>query len=138
MANTYQGYGILWGVGSLLGTIAGMGTLALNQDMDFSVEADEDLTKDSSGNTAAVTKYDHKAKANLNFVYTVGTNLGTAQVTHALTALALPGVTIALTDANFTPITSAMIIDSIGYTRSNTKAMMAKISLTRYLNNAIP
>ena len=48
------------------------------------------------------------------------------------------GVTLAITDATFTPIGVTWLVDSLQLTRSNTKALMARISLSRYLQNSIP
>lgn len=133
MANVFYGNGILFGTSSTSGTLAGLGTLSLLQGLDTTDSSDEELIQDTSGNVSAVIKFNHKRKATLDFVPTNSTNTGTVSVT-AVTA----GVTAALTDSNFTPISDTFIVDECALTRSNTKALMAKISLSTYLQNNVP
>jgi len=134
MANNFIGSGILFGTGSTVATLTGLGSLTLLQSSDFSSEADEELIKDASGNTSGVIKYDHRAKATLEFIPTSGSNVGTL----AVTAYPSAGATLALTDALFTPIDETWIVDGVNFTRSNTKALMARINLSRYLQNGVP
>lgn len=134
MANNFIGSGILFGTGSTSATLTGLGTLTLLQSSDFNAEADEELIKDANGNTSGVVKYDHRAKATLEFVPTSGSNVGTLEVTSYPSA----GATLALTDVLFQPIGATWIVDSVSLTRSNTKALMARINLSRYLQNGIP
>ena len=133
MANVFYGSGILFGTNSTSGTLTGLGTLVLLQGLETTDSSDEELVQDQSGNVAQVTKYNHKRKATLDFVPTSSSNTGTISVT-AVTA----GVTVALTDSSFTPISDTFIVDELALTRSNTKALMAKISLSTYLQNNVP
>ena len=136
MANNFIGSGILFGTGSTVGTLTGLGSLTLLQSSDYSSEADEELIKDASGNTSGVIKYDHRAKATLEFIPTSGSNVGTLVVTASLFPSA--GATLALTDALFTPLGGTWIVDGVSCPRSNTKALMARINLSRYLQNSVP
>lgn len=133
MANNYNGVGILFGNGHVTGSIVGMGSLTHIQSLDYNTDSDEDIVRDSSGATAQVTKYDHRAKATLEFVPVSGTNVGTLGLT-AVTA----GVTLALTDSLFTNAGVTWLVDACNVVSSNTKAVMARINLSRYLDNAIP
>jgi hypothetical protein len=38
----------------------------------------------------------------------------------------------------FIPMAATFIVDGISFTRSNTKALMARINLSRYLQNSVP
>ncbi len=134
MANNFNGYGILFGVGSSTATLTGLGTMALGQSQEFNAEADSELVKDANGNTAQATYYDHRSKATLEFVPTSGTNVGTL----AVTSWPSIGTTLAITDALFTPIGVTWIVEGVQLTRSNTKALMARINLARFLQNSIP
>jgi hypothetical protein len=133
----FFGYGILFGVGSSAATLSGLGTLSLGQSQEYNSESDEDLVLDSSGNVAAVAKFNHRAKATLEFVPTTGTNTAN---TGTLTVSSWPsaGSTLAITDALFQPLGVTWIVDSLQLTRSNTSKLMARISLSRYLVNSIP
>jgi hypothetical protein len=133
MANNYNGIGILFGNGHITGSIAGMGSLTNIQGFDFSTDSDEDITRASDGSTAQVTKYDHRSKGTLEFVPASGTNAGTLGLT-AVTA----GMTLALADTLFAQIGATWLVDSCNVISSNTKAAMARISLSRYLDNSIP
>lgn len=134
MSNVFVGNGILFGLGSTAATLTGLGSLSLEQSQEYNHESDEELVLDSSGNVATVAKYNHRAKATLEFIPTSGSNTGTLSVTTWPSA----GVTLAITDATFTPIGVTWLVDSLQLTRSNTKALMARISLSRYLQNSIP
>lgn len=134
MANVFVGSGILFGTSSTAATLTGLGTLTLLQSSEVAGEADEYLVKDGAGNTKGVAKYDHREKATLEFIPTSGSNVGTLAVTSYPSA----GVTLALTDALFSPLNSTWIVDNCSLTRSNTAALMARISLSRYLQNSVP
>jgi len=134
MANVFIGSGILFGTDSTVATLTGLGTLTLLQSSEFNHEADEELVKDGAGNTKQVAKFDHRVKATLEFIPTSGSNVGTLAVTGYPSA----GVTLALTDALFTPLSATFIVDGVSFTRSNTKALMARINLSRYLQNSVP
>jgi hypothetical protein len=124
----------LFGTDSTSATLTGLGTLTLLQGSEAGHEADEELIKDGAGNTKTVCKYDHRIKAQLEFVPTTGSNVGTLAVTGYPSA----GTTLALTDALFTPIAGTFIVDGISFTRSNTKALMARMNLSKYLQNSLP
>jgi hypothetical protein len=70
----------------------------------------------------------------IDFVANSGTNVGN------ITVASLPaiGSTLAFTDGNFTPFSSTFMLDDVSVSRGNTKAMMAKLTLSRYLNNGVP
>ncbi|MEY4387925.1 MAG: hypothetical protein RLY20_3208, partial [Verrucomicrobiota bacterium] len=48
------------------------------------------------------------------------------------------GVTISLTDALISPFNATFIVDGVTFSRSNTAALMARISISRYLQNSVP
>jgi hypothetical protein len=133
---TFTGTGILFAVGDVTHTISGIAAfnLALLQSVDYNEESDKEEIKDSVGNTKSVAYYDRKAKATLEFVPNTGTNTGTVTITTWPTI----GTTITITDAIFAPIGAAWIVDGLNLTRSNTKALMARINLARYIDGAIP
>lgn len=134
MANVVVGSGILFGTSSTAATLTGLGTLTLLQSSELNGEADEEIVRDGNGNTKSVTKYDHREKATLEFIPTSGSNVATL----AVTAYPSAGVTLALVDALMTPLNSTWIVDGCNLTRSNTKALMARINLSRYLQNTVP
>jgi hypothetical protein len=135
MSNLYKGYGIQFGTdGVTASTLTGLGTLSLLQSGEYNAEADEEIILDNTGNTATVVKRDHKSKATLEFIPTLGTNAATLTIGSWPSA----GVTLALTDSAFTPFADTWIVDNLQLSRSNTKALMARISLSAYLSNNIP
>ena len=135
MANAFVGVGILWGFpGGPTNTLTGLGVLTELQSSDFGSKAQKDQIKDSTGNTSAVVYSDHEYSLKWDFVLTSSTNSG------SLTVASLPaiGSTLAVTDANFSVATTTWLVDDITVSRGNTKAAMATISLSRYLNNSLP
>jgi hypothetical protein len=135
MANTFVGVGILWGFpGGPTNTLTGLGVLTQLQTSDFGAKAQKDQIKDYQGNTAAVVYTDHEYSLKWDFVVTSGTNSG------SLTVASLPaiGSTLAVTDANFTVASTTWLVDDISVSRGNTKAAMATLSLSRYINNSVP
>ncbi len=135
MANTFVGVGILFGFpGGPTGTLTGTGALSQIQSLDFSRKATKEEIKDGSGNTSGVAYSDHQDSATIDFIFTSGTATGSA----TLTDVPSPGALATLTDANFTPISKTLLIDEFTVTRGNTKALMAKVSLSRYINNSLP
>lgn len=134
MANIFYGYGILFGNGHVAATLTGLGTLALSQSAEYNSESDEELALDATGSVGMVAKYNHRAKATLEFIPNSGTNTGTLTISSWPSA----GSTLALTDAQCVPFGVTWLVDSLQLTSSNTKALMARISLSRYLANSIP
>ncbi len=134
MANNFIGSGILFGVGSSSATLTGLGSLSLGQSQEFNAESDEELVRDSDGNTKQATYYDHRATATLEFIPTSGSNVGTL----AVTSWPSIGTTLVVTDALFTPIGATWIVSGVQLTRSNTKVLMGRINLKRFLQNSIP
>jgi|DEB19_MinimDraft_3_1074340.scaffolds.fasta_scaffold102251_2 hypothetical protein len=134
MANTFVGSGIAFGTSSTSSTLTGLGTITLLQSAEMGAEADEYLVKDGDGNTKGVAKYDHRLKGTIEFVPTSGSNAGTL----AITSYPSAGVTISLTDALISPFNATFIVDGVTFSRSNTAALMARISISRYLQNSVP
>jgi hypothetical protein len=134
MANVFVGSGILFGTDSTTATLTGLGTLTLLQGSEVGHEAQKEEIKDGAGNTKGLCYYDHANKAQLEFIPTSGSNVGTLAVTTFPSA----GVTLALTDSLFSPIAGTFVVDGVTFTRSNTKALMARINLSRYLQNSVP
>jgi len=135
MSNINIGSGILFGFpGADATTITGLGTLKLVQSEEVNVESDEEAVRDGSGNTAQLTKHDHRRKATLEFVCHNNTTGGTLTVSSWPSA----GSTLAITDAQCAPMGATWLVDSLTLTRSNTAAMRARISLSRYISNSIP
>lgn len=135
MANAFVGVGVLWGFpGGPTNTLTGLGVLTQLQSSDFGSKAQKDQIKNSDGNTSAVVYSDHEYSLKWDFVMTSSTNTGT------FTVASLPaiGSTLAVTDANFTPVSTTWLVDDISVSRGNTKAAMATISLSRYLNASVP
>jgi hypothetical protein len=132
---TVVGSGVLFGCGTTSVTIAGLATLI--QSTEVSGPAEEERIKDSSGNTKAVAYSDHSREARLEFVPTAGTNTGTLTVTASVMPSA--GTTLAVTDAQFIPIAGTWVCrGEPEWTGSNSRAMMARINLIRFLPNSIP
>ncbi len=129
-----QGAGILFAIGDVNVTLTGLGALTLLQSSEVTHEADEELIKDSTGSTRSIAKYDLRSKAVLEFVPTAGTQTGTV----AVTAWPTIGSTIAFTDSTFTPIAGNWIVDGLNFSRSNTRALMCRINLSKYTDNTIP
>jgi hypothetical protein len=136
MANTFVGVGVLWGFpGTTTGaTLTGFSPVTQIQGLEYSRKAQKDQVKDNTGNTSMVAYSDHEDNFSIDFVPNAGTNTGTLTVT----ALPSPGTTLAFTDTNFTVMTATFIVDEVSVSRANNKAMMAKLSLSRYLNNGVP
>jgi hypothetical protein len=135
MANTFKGAAVLWGTATTTGTISALGSVILTQSSDVSVEHQKEVVKDADGNTKQITYYDQSLKASMEFVpTTTATDAGSITISAMLTA----GVTCALADTAFTPIAGTWLVEGCSLTRSNTKAVMAKVDLVRYLNNSIP
>ena len=135
MANTFVGVGILWGFpGGPSNTLAGLGVLTQLQLSDFGSKAQKDQIKNSDGNTSAVVYSDHEYSLKWDFVMTSGTNAGN------LTVASLPaiGSTLAVTDTSFSVATVTWLVDDVSVSRGNTKAAMATLSLSRYLNVGVP
>lgn len=136
MANTFQGVGILWGFpGGPTGTITGMSTAMTQlQALEFTSRSQKEQIKDGNGNTSALAYTDHEDSATIDFVFSTGTGSGAA----TLTAAPAAGALVTLTDSNFTPLTKTLVLDEFSVSRGNTKAMMAKVTLSRYINNSLP
>ena len=136
MANNFIGAGILFGFPgtSLTATIVGVADITLLQDMELSHTAENEQIKDGSNNTKTLVYSDHNDSLSVNFYPTSGTATGSA----TFAARPSAGATLAFTDANFSPITATFALDKVTHTRSNSKAMMMRLELSRYLNNAVP
>jgi hypothetical protein len=135
MANKFIGVGILFAFpGGPTGTLVGTGALSQIQSLDFARKATKEQVKDGSGNTSAVSYSDHEESSTIDFVFSNGTNTGAA----TLTDVPSPGDLVTLTDANFSPLSKTLLCDEFSVSRGNTKAMMAKITLSRYINNSLP
>ena len=135
MANSFVGVGILFGFpGGPSGTLTGTGALSQIQSLDFSRKATKEQVRDNTGNTSGVAYSDHEDSATIDFIFTSGTASGSA----TLTDVPSPGALVTLTDANFTPLTKTLLCDEFSVSRGNTKALMAKITLSRYINNNLP
>lgn len=135
MPNSFTGVGILWGFpGGAPATLTGLGVMSQIQSLDFNSKAQKDQIKDGVGNTSAVVFSDHEYSNKIDFIPTSSSNAGN------LTISSLPaiGATVALTDASFSVISATFMVDDISISRGNTKAAMATISLSRYLNNSVP
>ena len=130
----YKGYGIAWGNANVTATAGGLGAMTLLQSREYGGESSEELIADASGNTATVVKYDHRVKATFEFYPTYGTNAATATVSTWPTA----GDTISITDSNFTPGGGTYIVDGCSVTGGNTRALMARINLSKYTVNSVP
>lgn len=127
------GAGILFGVGSSAVTVGGLATLI--QGYEVTGPADEERIKDGAGNTKSVAYSDHSREARLEFIPTLGTNVGTLTVTSWPSA----GTTLAVTDALFTPIAGTWICrGEPEWTGSNTRSLMARINLVKFLPNSVP
>jgi len=136
MANSFIGVSVLWGLpGSAGQTVTGLGTLSQLQSSEFSSKAQKDQIKDTVGNTSAVVFSDHEYSLKWDFIPTsTATNAGN------LTVASLPaiGSTIVVADASFSVVSTTFMVDDITVSRGNTKAAMATISLSRFLNNSVP
>lgn len=135
--NVY-GTAVLWGLSDIAGvTLSASLTNLLFQSAEVNEESQEELIKDASGNTKAVAKYDIARKATLEFVPTGGTAVATGG-TITISSWPTAGTTLTITNSTFTPIGGAWIVDSWNWTRSNTRAAMARVSLSRYVDNSVP
>jgi hypothetical protein len=136
MANTFVGVSVLWGLPGLAAqTLTGLGVLSQLQSSEFNSKAQKDQIKDTVGNTSAVVYSDHEYSMKWDFIPTsTTTNAGN------LTVSSLPsiGSTLAVTDASFTVSSATWLVDDISISRGNTKAAMATISLSRFVNNSLP
>lgn len=133
MANTFVGRAIVFGTGSTTATVTGSGVMTLLQSADATSDADTEQIKDASGNTATLAFYDHKVKATVEFIPSI-----TAGGTMTITSLPSAGVTLALTDSVNAPLSGTWVVESCQDTASNTKAVMLRISLAKYLQNSLP
>jgi hypothetical protein len=137
MANSYTGIGILFGFpGGPTGTLTGV-AIGNVQSLDFTRKSQKEQTKDGNGNTAGVAYYDHEDSATIDFVFS-GSTTAIGNTTMLETAVPTPGALATLTDTSFTALTKTLLVDEFSVTRGNTKAMMAKVSLSRYINNSLP
>ena len=135
MANTFVGVGLLFGFpGGPVGTLTGTAALSQIQSLDFARKAQKEQIKDSVGNTSAVAYTDHEDSATVDFIVSSGTNTGSL----TLASVPSPGELATLTDSNFTPLSKTLLIDEFSVSRGNTKAMLAKVTLSRYINNSLP
>ena len=135
MANAFVGVGLLFGFpGGPAGTLTGSGAITQVQSLDFNRKATKEQVRDGTGNTVAVAYSDHEDSATIDFVFSSSTATGSLTCTEVPT----PGQLCTLTDANFTPIAKTLLIDDVSFSRGNTKAMMAKITLSRYITNSLP
>jgi len=135
MANTFVGVGILWGFpGGPTNTLTGLGVLTQLQSSDFGSKAQKDQIKNSDGNTSAVVFSDHEYSLKWDFVLTSSTNTGN------LTVASLPaiGSTLVVSDTSFSVASLTWMVDDISVSRGNTKAAMATISLSRFINVGVP
>lgn len=130
---TVVGAGILFGVNGTSVTVGGLATLI--QGYEVSGPAEEEIVKDSGGDAKAVAYSNHSREARLEFIPTGGTN--TANLT--ISAWPSAGTTLAITDAKFTPVAGTWICrGEPDWTGSNTKAMMARLNLVKFLANSLP
>jgi len=130
------GTAVSWGLSDIAGVSlsASLNNL-LFQSAEINEETQEELMRDAGGSVKAVAKYDVSRKATLEFIPTGGTATGgTITVSSWPTA----GTTISITNTTFTPIAGAWIVDSWNWTRGNTKALMARVSLSKYVDNSVP
>ena len=132
---TITGTAILFGVDSTTATVTGLGAMTLLQGTDNTSDADIEQIRDTTGNTKTLCYYDHKLKASLEFVC-CSTATGAGAIT--LSSMPSAGTTLTLTDAMNVPIAGTWLVDSCQLTGSNTKAIMARISLTKYTQNTLP
>lgn len=133
---TTKGKGIIFGIGTLTGTIAGLGSISsLAQGLDYSKSSDKEETRDADGDVAAVSYYNEKDSAVLDWVVSSGSTAAIT-VTQALS----PGATLALTDSTFTPISATWLVADGGssFTFSNTGALRARVNLEKYVANSLP
>ena len=136
MPNTFVGVGMLWGFPNTptATTLTGLGVLSQIQSLDLSAKAQKEQIKDAVGNTSAVAFTDHEQNVKLDFIPTSSTNTGN----FTISSLPAIGATVALADTSFSVITATFMVDDVSIARGNTKAAMATISLSRYLNNTVP
>lgn len=135
MANTFVGIGVLWAFpGGPASTLTGLGVLTQLQSLEFETKAQKEKIVDGTGSTSAVGYLDPEDNVTLDFIITSGTNTGSLTVT----AVPQPGSTLAITDSNFTPISKTFLVNSCPISRANSKAAMAKLDLSRYINNSLP
>lgn len=136
MANAFVGVSVLWGLPGLAAqTLTGLGVLSQLQTSEFNSKAQKEQIRDTVGNTSAVVYSDHEYSLKWDFIPTsTATNAGN------LTVSSLPaiGSTLAVADASFSVTTATFLVDDITVSRGNTKAAMATISLSRYINNSLP
>ena len=133
--NVY-GAAVSWGLSDLAGVSlsASLNNL-LFQSAEVNEEVQEELIKDAGGSTKSVAKYDLARKATMELI-----PCSTAVTGGTITISSWPsaGGTISITNTTFTPIAGAWIVDSWNWTRGNTKALMARISLSKYIDNSVP
>lgn len=133
--SNFVGVGILYGFpGGPAGTLTGSVALTQLQSLDFARKADKEQIKDGTANTSGVSYSDERDEVSIDFIFSSGTGTGSATVT----AVPSPGSLLTLTDSSFTPLGKTFLLDEFSVSRGNTKAMMAKISLSRYVANSLP
>lgn len=133
---TYNATCINWGNGLVTCSVVGVSDMTLLQSSEYASESDSEMLKDKNGETKGGVFFDHRAKISLEFIPTQGT---TAGGTLTITAWPSAGDVVTLTSGNdFSGMNVKGLLDGITFTRSNTRAMMARINLTRYLVNSIP
>jgi len=132
--STRIGTGNLFGLADVTAvSIAGLCQLTHIQSLEVSEESDEEPTKDGNGNTKVVNKYDLKRKATIEFVHTSGSTADAV-----VTSYPSIGATISIANTTFIPIAGAWVVDNLNWSRGNTRSLMGRISLTRYIDGAIP
>ena len=135
--NSY-GTAVSWGLSDISGvTLSASLTNLLFQSAEVNEETQEELMRDAGGSVKAVAKYDVSRKATLEFIPTGGTAVATGG-TITISSWPTAGGTITVTNTTFTPIAGAWIVDSWNWTRGNTKALMASVSLSKYIDNSVP
>lgn len=137
MANVV-GVAILHGFpGGNTSTVTGLGNLAQLQSAEFGSTASKEEIKDANGNTSSVVYSDHKYSLVWDFVVQ-GATATTNAANITISALPSIGSTLSATDSNFSVISAGWLVDDIKVSRGNAKAMMASITISRYLTNSVP
>lgn len=123
---TFRGRGILYGIQSQ--SISGStGTVSCSfQSSDYGQSVEQEIVMDCTGSAATHITKTSKETLSVSYVFTSGTNSGTATVVHPAA-----GSVVGITDASHAAAAGNWIVASVGVKRTNTTAAIVDLSLER-------
>lgn len=123
---SFRGTGILWGTSDLALTSGSLTVTCSIQSRDYGASVSEEVIRNCSGDVVTEITYDTAEELSVEYVFTGGTNTGTATVT-APSA----GSIVTITDTSVAAAAGTWKVSRVGIRGTNTSATVVNLSLTR-------